>query len=239
MTTQKERVLLNVRRFKQRPSECGIAAASSIANYYDESVHYRDVSGMLKIREKKNGIWTSQQAKLLNDLGFTAVTIVTAEQDVVDFTWSKLSKDKIIERLRRKAAYYGRAKDTYTRDRVRHLADWLADEECNNSLIIDWDFARHIRRNLDAGRPVGAAIAWTRYWRKPKSGKDGINDDIKGETDDHAIVLRGYDASGVFVVDSHAQFYIGRLRKYKNGYYKIPWEKFLVNIPEGDLIIVR
>lgn len=235
---QKERVLLNVKRFKQLPSECAIASAASIANYYDDLVCYRDVRGMLSEKEKRGGLWTSQQAKLLNDLGFTDVTIITAERDVIDFTWSKLSKDKLIVRLRKKAAYCGRIRDTYERDRIKHLADWLADEEYNNRLIIDWDFAKHIRRNLDAGRPVGAAIAWTTYWRKSKSlGK--INDDIRGDPEDHAIVLRGYDSAGVFVVDSHTQFYNGRLKKYKNGYYKIPWEKFLVNIPEGDLIIVK
>ena len=47
------------------------------------------------------------------------------------------------------------------------------------------------------------------------------------------------DDEGVFVVDPHHELYRGRLKRYRNGYYKIPWEKFLVNIPQGDLIIIE
>lgn len=236
--TPKDRVLLPVRRFRQRPAECALAAAASMANYYDPSVRYRDVREMLKPREKKDGIFTSQQARLLNELGFPNVTVVTAEQGMVDFSWSKLSKTRKIERLRRKAAYYGRIRDTYSKNWVNDMVDWLSDEDCNNRLIIDWDFAKHIRKGLDAGRPVGATLSWTSFFRKSKS-RGRKDDDIKGEGEDHAIVLRGYDNDGVFVVDSHHQYYTGRLKRYQNGYYKIPWEKFLVNIPRGDLIIIR
>jgi len=118
------------------------------------------------------------------------------------------------------------------------MIDWLSDEECNNQLIIDWDFAKHIRRGLDSGRPVGASLSWTSFFKMPKD-RDGENDPIRGYPDDHAIVLRGYDKDGVFVVDPHYEVYRGRLKRYRNGYYKIPWDKFLVNIPQGDLIIIR
>jgi len=52
---------------------------------------------MLKPKEKKDGIWTSQQCRLLNQLGFTDVTIVTAEQAMVDFSWAKCHEQTLCE----------------------------------------------------------------------------------------------------------------------------------------------
>lgn len=220
-----KRVLLPVKRFTQRPSECAVAAASSLAHYYDPSVDYKSVRQL--ISNKQEGLWSSQQARLLNKLGFVSITIVTADLNMVDFSWSKLSKARKISRLRERAKKYGRRGDAASKEWVDDMVGWLSDEACDNRLVIDWDFAKHIRRGLDAGRPVGATISWNSFFRKA------------GSQEDHAIVLRGYDETGVFVVDSHVKYYRGRLKKFKNGYYKIPWEKFLVNIPNGDLIIIR
>jgi len=235
--TQKNRVLLNVRRFKQKPAECGIAAISSIANYYDSTLQYKQIRQLLKARDRASGTYTSQQARLLNQLGFTDVSIVTADLTLIDFSWKKLGKKRIINKLKDLASYYGRCKEPELKFYVSDMMEWLSDEECNNRLVIDYDFAKHIRKGLDAGRPVGAAIAWTSLFQRSK-GREGWNDDIRGVPDDHAIVLRGYDDEGVFVVDSHYECYKGKLKKYHNGYYKVTWEKFLVNIPRGDLIIV-
>jgi hypothetical protein len=51
--------------------------------------------------------------------------------------------------------------------------------------------------------------------------------DIKGEILEHAVVLRGYDDKGLFVVDSEEQ-----------RYYKLSWHDFLLNVSSGDLILV-
>lgn len=225
-----DRVLLNIKRFIQMPGECAIAAASSIANYYDPLVNYKEARNLVSANQRKNGLWTSQQARLLNKLGFTNVAIVTAEQEMVDFSWSKLSKHRQIKKLHEKSIHYKRRGDKFLSKWVVDMEEWLSDEECDNQLIIDWDFAKHIRRGLSANRPVGVSIAWTTFFRL------GKYDDIKGDDEDHAVVLRGYDQKGVFVVDSHN--YSSKFKKYKNGYYKVPWEKFLVNIPSGDLVIV-
>ena len=40
-----ERVLLNVKRWKQHPSECAIAAAATLASFYDKEVTYAQVEG--------------------------------------------------------------------------------------------------------------------------------------------------------------------------------------------------
>lgn len=231
-----DRVLLPVKRFKQVPSECAVAAVSSIANFFDRKVNYDSVREMLPKEERSEGLHTSQQGRLLNRLGFDSVTIVTADLSIIDFTWDRLSKSGLIKRLKKKRAYCKRHEEEnwyYVNDLIK----WLEDKRYDNNLVIDYDFKKHIKRQLNRGVPVGAAINWTSFFKFSKERKRQ-KDDIRGEHTDHAIVLRGYDDKGVFIVDSHHQYYKGKLAKFKSGRYKVSWSNFLVNIPAGDLILV-
>jgi len=234
-----DRVLLNVKRFKQQPSECALAVTASLARFFDENVDYESVRSMMKPSKRKKGLYTSQQGRLLNRLGFSKISIVTADLNLVDFGWTKYTKKSLIRRMKKLRAYYRRTKEHYLWEYVNDMVDWLEDPECDNNIIIDYDFKKYIKRQLDRGVPVGAAVSWTSLFKFSKgTGDRRRNGDIKGNPEDHAIVLRGYDAKGVFVVDSHHQYYKGRWAKYHRGYYKLPWEKFLVNIPGGDLILL-
>lgn len=234
------RVLLGgLTRYRQEPSECSIAAAACLANYFDRSVSYSHVRAMVTPRSRKSGLYSSQQARLLNSLGFGRVTIITADLSLVDFSWQGLKKETIIHKLSELATHYGRSRDRNSKLFVLDMVKWLKDDRYNNRLVIDNDFAKYIRKSLDHGYPVGIAVDWTSLFHYSKTHpKTGSNDDIRGESVEHAIVLRGYDRKGVYVVDSHHQSYRGRLKKYHNGHYKISWEQLLVNIPDGDVILV-
>lgn len=236
MSEKGKRVLLTVRRWKQRPAECAIASATALAYYFDESVTYHKVRNVVpkSLLRKNEGLYTSQQARLLNDLGFGRIAIVTSDPTLVDMSWQKLSKGKIIEKLRRKRAYCGRTSDTEGKSFVDDMISWLQYDGCDNNLIIDYNFPMYIRRHLDAGKPVGASYNWTKMFKFKKTGVD----EVRGEVEEHAVVIRGYDDQGVFIVDGHHQSYKGRLSKYHNGYYKMPWETYLVTAPDGDLILV-
>jgi hypothetical protein len=220
------------------PAECSIAATASLANFFDSDVDYKDVRQLVSKRKRSHGLYTSQQARLLNDLGFEAVTIVTADLNLIDFPWARLSKKGLIRRMKRLRAHYGRQKDKDSWDYVADMIKWLEDDNCENNLIIDYEFKKHIKKQLNRGIPVGAAVNWTSLFKFSKGDRRQKDGDIKGEGEDHSIVIRGYDEKGVFVVDSHYQHYTGKRAKYKRGYYKLPWDKFLVNIPAGDLILV-
>lgn len=228
------KIVLNVQRFKQKPSECGIAAVSSIAKFYDDDIDYKEVRKLLPHKNRDQGLYTSQQARLLNELGFYSVSIVTADQNLVDFSWSKLSQNQIIGKLKKVSSYYGKARRYDDQDYANNLIDWLEDKNYDNKIIIDNDYPKYIRRSINYGRPVGASINWTTAFHYSKGGGD-----IKGDEEHHAIVVRGYDEKGVFLVDSHHQKYRGRLKKYNNGYYKWSWNKFLTNIGQGDLILTH
>jgi len=231
--TQK-RVLLRVKRFKQRKNECAVAAASSLANYFNPEVEYEEARKLVSPRIRRNGIHTSQSGLLLNKLGFASVKILTADQSLIDFSWRNLSKTTLIKKLKRKRAYCGRARDRIQKAYVNGMIRWL-ESEPENELIIDWDFPKYIRRQLDFDRPVGISINWTTMFRYPKAkakGKSSGRGDISGDVEDHAIVLRGYDSDGVFVVDADDN-------NSSQGYYKLSWETLLINIPDGDLIWVE
>ncbi len=234
---EKKRVLLPVRRFRQKPAECAIAATAALANFYDGAVTYTKIRHLVSDKTKKTGLWSSQQGRLLNKLGFGKVTIVTAELSMIDYSWIDLSKEELIEKLQQLRAYYGRKRDSYSKRWVNDMIKWLSDETCDNQLKISQDFPFFIKRYLNNGRPVGASFNWTSLHKFIKGAKRPTSD-IGGDPEEHAVVIRGYDEKGIFIVDSHWQQYKGKRAKFKNGYYKVTWERFLVNAPYGDLILV-
>ncbi len=194
-------------------------------------------------KRSRRGLYTSQQARLLNELGFSRVSIVTSDLDLVDYSWRRLSKKRLVRKLKMMRDYYRRAKRSYIgyEKWVNDLVEWIEQTDCDNRLIIDNDFAKYIRQSLNRGHPVGASVNATSMFEMKKAPyrSNDQHPDIKGSCVEHAIVVRGCDDKGVFLVDSdRGYFKNGISRKYSSGFYKIPWEKFLVNMPAGDLVLV-
>lgn len=232
ITGMNARVLLPVRRWRQFPGECVVASVASVANYYDSDIQYGDVRKLVPRRIRQNGLDTIQQATLLNDLGFTKVSVVTADLSFFDFSWRSYSKPRLINKLLELRNYKRRARNLSEADFVSGLIEWLHMPDCDNRLIIDHNFPKYIRRSLQYGRPVCASVMLTRLLKSKKSPtRINSSPDITGLPDEHAVVLRGFDAAGVYVVDS--------LNRNNSGYYKMKWESFLVNSPAGDLILVQ
>jgi len=229
-----KRVLLNLKRYRQRPSECAIAAASTLAHYYDKTVTYNQARKLIAPSQRGQGLWTSQQARLLNMLGFGKVSIVTADLSLVDYSWKGLSKQKLVRNLQKLQAYYVKKEAKLSAQWVEDLIVWLDDPMCDNRIIISQNFPYYIRRDLGHKRPVGASFNWTSLHKFSQLKSNGG----LGEPEEHCVVIRGYDTSGIFVVDSHYAYYRGKRANMRKGYYKITWEKFLVNAPYGDLVLV-
>jgi hypothetical protein len=243
-----KKVLLSIKRFKQKEGECSVCAASSIANYYDKALSYKNVRQLIPIRRRKSGLYTSQQAQLLNDLGFEWLTLVTSDTDMVDYSWISLTKKQIIAKLKKVRTHVRRSighmaphasycmVQKSREECVTDLIEWLESQEYDNNLIIDNDFPKYIRRSLDKGHPVVVSVNVTSMFKLKKGGE--ADSDITGEQEEHSVVIRGYDDKGVFIVDSDHQYLKGDLARYKNGFYKVSWEKLLVNTPGCDLILV-
>jgi hypothetical protein len=156
----------------------------------------------------------------------------------VDWAWSKLKKSTVLDRLRKVYRVSRRRNDDENADRIKDMFEWLSAPDCDNRLVIDDDLPRHIRRTVRSGRPVGAYFNWTGVHRFSRAYKKKF-DDIRGEEELHSCVIRGFDEDNIHVVDSHSEKYTGKRAKLRKGYYKIPWNRYLVHSPEGGLVIVR
>lgn len=225
-----DRVLLKVKAFKTESSGCAIAATASLANYYDKSIDYSTVRKMTSRKDREDGLYTHQQGIMLNKLGFSKVSIVTADLDILDISWSELEKKTQISKLE-KAAKYWKKEDSENAEVLRGYVQWLNMSK-ENKLIIDSDFPKYIRRYLSNRRPVGASVTINSLFKIRKYH------DIKGSPDQHAVVLRGYNEKHVFVVDMNFQYVSRPAGKKPRGYYRLTWEKFLCNMPFGDLILI-
>jgi hypothetical protein len=225
---------LNVRRFKQLSGECAIAAAASVANFYNPEIEYDYVSNL--VANDGNGMYTPDTGTLLNRLGFQSVTIVTANIELLDFYWKSLRKDKLIEQLRKTIKYH---KDHRNKDSREEAASYIKflNRQPGNKVLIDRHFGHHIRESLDNGNPVLVDFNWNLFFEYPKWSDMRDVDPIKGDSEEHEVVINGYDKNGVHIVDSHHELYNGRLSKFRNGYYTMTWEELMTVMGSGDLLI--
>jgi hypothetical protein len=225
----RERVLLRLQRYRQMGSECALATAASIANYYDPSITYRQVRKMVSKRHKREGLHTPEQALLLNRLGFDQVSIVTFDLEIFDFSWNMLTREGMIRRLE-KAHKYLKRRSKDDADMAYQYIKWLRNDRWDNRVLIDNNLTKHIRRHLRRHQPVGASYNYTSFWKASKGSMAG-NRDIKGEILYHSVIIRGFDSKGLFIIDSD--------RRSLSGFYKVSWEDFLINVPSGDLLLVK
>ncbi len=223
--------ILRIKRFLQDPGLCTIAAAAEVCNFYDKTVTYEMVKEIAD--NDGSGLCTSELAILLNKLGFQKLTIVSSDITQLDFTWKDLSKKDMVAKLKESVR---KNKDKDYREVNRMYAEILSDETKDNNLVIDHSFGKYIRQSIDDGKPVLASFNWTMFfqWTKWNNGKD---DPINGDSEEHEVVICGYDEKGVRIVDSHHEMYKGKLKKFKNGRYRMSWETLMTVMGYGDLII--
>ncbi len=225
---------IKVNRFLQDPNCCAIAAITTIANYYNKDIDYRIAKSITRKKVlkdfKKEGLESGEMGLLLNYLGFNKVTIISSDVDFLDYSWRNFSKAKLIKKLREFCSV--------TRDRVRArcIMNWLSEKSFDNNLIIDYNFGDYIRAEIDSGRPVLVTFNWTIFFRYYKVTKK-MKDDIKGDYEEHAVVLYSYNKKGVKICDSHNQFYKYKLKKYQDGFYFMSWENLMTTMNFGDVYI--
>jgi hypothetical protein len=224
--------VLKVRRYLQKPGECSIAAAASVANFYDSRIDYAMASRLAA--NDGDGMYTPDIGRLLNRLGFTEVTIVSADLKQIDFKWKNFNKARLIEqfKLEKKCG-----KDIGVKELAGAYAKFLSDRDNENNLLIDFRFGDYIRESIRHGAPVLASYNWNMYFELPKWNIYGEVDPIRGDFEEHQVAIYGCDSKGVNVVDSHYEMYRGRLNKYRTGRYKMSWEQLMTVMGYGDLII--
>lgn len=225
---------LRVRRFKQDPNCCAVAAIATLANYYNNEINYEKTKELIKktINPDVDGLYTPEIAIFLNKIGFKSVKVITADIEQLDFAWKNISKNKLIEQLEGSLRKHIGEE---TREIFKLYIQFL--QSSKNEIIIDYKFGEHIRREIDLGRPVFASFNWNLMFEWPKMIKDNI-EPIRGYVEQHAVVIYGYTNKGVMICDGHHELYKGKLAKYQNGRYFVNWEKLHSVMGYGDLILV-
>ena len=94
---------LKVTHYLQDPCCCSIAASATAANYYNPDISYEFTKELAtkKISQKapEEGLESVQICKLLNNLGFYNVALVTSNLDLVDYEWQGFGRKKMIKIL--------------------------------------------------------------------------------------------------------------------------------------------
>jgi len=225
---------IKVTRFLQEPGYCATAASASCANYYNEDVDYEYAKGIAdKMAKASEGLDSPEIGILLNELGFYSVTIVSSDLSYLDYSWKDISRTKLIEELKE----YGKKRSNSDYAVAKLMAKFLDKKEYKNELVISHHFGRHIRSFLSKKKPVILSFNWTMMFEFGKSGDKKELDTHKGNQEYHAVVGAGYDKRGVWVVDSHHQYYKYKLKRYRKGIYKISWENLMTVMGQGDVIL--
>ncbi len=228
---------IKVTHFLQDPNLCAVAAVAVIANFYNPYIDYEYVKEIAykKISKKisDEGLDSPDICMLFNYLGFREVSLITSDLSCIDYTWCKYGKKKMKEVLKESISL---KKDKEEKILVKKLYKWYSLKGYHNNIKIDYDFGKSIRKHLKKRSPLILTFNWTMFFKFVKIGDSG-NDPINGETEEHAVVANGYDKNGVWIVDSHHNYYKYNRKKYRRGFYKISWENLLSVMGQGDVII--
>ena len=230
---------IKIKRFIQEPSHCVIAAISTVVNFYNPEIDYKFVKTIaLKevVDDTSFGCDSGEMGLLLNCVGFNDVKLVTSNVYIFDYKWARLKRKALVERLKESK---GKINKEY-RSTSNSLYKWLKRYEYNNEVIVDYNFGKYIRNFLDRQKPVIVSFNWNMFFKYPKFREkytSQIEDPIKGEIDEHAVVVYGYNKRGVYVCDSHHDYYKYKLKKYRKGFYFISWENLMSIIGMGDVFL--
>ena len=222
---KRNRTLLKVKRYSQISQECGIAAVSSVANFYNQDVEYHDVRQIVDPNSRSYGMYVPEQAILLNKLGYNKISIVTNDLEIFDYGWNRYSNKSVLGRLKKIRQHFYKYGDKDYSGLVGCYMRWLSMEGCYNRIRTDHDFAKYIRRYLRNGRPVIVMLNWNAMYKCSKAKSNNVI----GYSSSHSVVIRGYDSQDVFIADSDGY-------RSKNGYYKLNWSKFLPMVYELILV---
>ena len=228
---------LKVKHYLQDPCFCAVAACASAANFYNPEISYETTKALaLKKVSKKigdEGLESPEICRLLNLLGFYKVTYITSYLNLVDYQWMNYGRKTLLREFEKAAKV---KKDKSERNMCRATIKWLKDYTYDNRMIISYDFGKYIRQHLNRKKPVVLSFNWTMFQKFAKEGDFGP-DPYNGEEEEHAVVANGHDDKGVWIVDSHHQYYKYKRKKYRRGYYKMSWENLMTCMGQGDVIL--
>ncbi|TVQ01102.1 MAG: hypothetical protein EA359_14490 [Balneolaceae bacterium] len=205
---------------KNQPDDttCGPTCLHAVYEYYNDSIDLESVIEQV-IQLEEGGTLGAMLAVHALQKGFQA-TIYSYNLLLFDPTWKGKNRNEIISKLKEQAAFKKDIKlsiATNSYIRFLELGGKLRFEDLRSGII---------RRYLKKNRPVIAGLSATYLYQSAREyGPNLIDDDIRGESTGHFVVLHGYNAENreVYIADplkknpvSDGQFYKMKIERVIN-----------------------
>ena len=174
-------------------TDCARAVVAMVLNYYG----YRCTLTGLKRQLAKEGVinFLPAYGLFLIRKGF-GIELVTKNPEIINDNYGRLSTSRLTQELQTNRRYYGKEKA----DQISILVDFM---KSGGTLKVRIPAFRLIKREIDAGRPLGAAIA-----------RSVLYNDSFPRPIIHFVLIVGYDQGDLLVNDPHWSKAGGKARRY-------------------------
>lgn len=211
-------------QYQPTNTSCSPTALSMLLGFYDKDISVDEISAQVpQVKNDKGenfGTINQQMATWCKSLGFDVV-LYTADVQVIDQSWSKLSPTEVIERLEARKAGL----------KVPSLGDVWNTAYCQAYIeyiqsggelhIVNAITSRLLYELLENG-PVLPCLSFDTLYGKGRTSNDGEKetkpDDVNGKAWNHSVVIYGNDDKGNFLVAD-------------------PWEKPGLHVIEPDVMV--
>ncbi len=193
-------------QYQPTNTTCSPTALSMLLSYYDHDVSVDDISANVpQVKNEKGddfGTINQQMATWCKSLGFDVV-LYTADVQVIDQSWSKLSSMEVIERLEARK----------TGLKVPSLGDLWDTAYCQAYIefiqyggklrIVNAITSNLLYELLEKG-PVLPCLSFSTLYGKGRISNSGEKetkpDDVNGKAWNHSVIIYGNDEQGNFLV---------------------------------------
>jgi len=210
---------------RAQPDEvtCGPTCLHALYNYFGDEITLRQVIREVK-QLKHGGTLAVMMGNHALKRGY-AVTIYTYNLNVMDPTWAKLSRAKVIENLRRQMAF----KKKKRKLKVASLAYINFLKSGGKLLAAELD-EHLIKGYLKKSTPVIAGLSATYLYGTPREiPATNKYDSIRGEPVGHFAIINGYETetNRVYLADPMNP------NPLKSQYYSVTFDRLLNSIMLG------
>lgn len=208
-------VHLDIERIKQVPNECEPTCLKQIADFYGIDVSLDELISRISTDRFRWHNWDFNTARVARELGLESV-VYTRSAGIFDPTWVGLSGDELAEKLREEVDYLNTENYNGLPSNPEDAAAALRYVEGGGTIQFVPITSKLIRGVLDNRHPLLAGVNFNLMTgvSREKVLPDGswVKDDVKGNSYGHIVVLNGYDADNISVVDpwpySEASYFV-------------------------------
>lgn len=193
-------------QYQPTSTSCSPTALSIMLGYYDKNISVDEISEKVpQVHNEKGepfGTINQQMATWCLSLGFK-VKMYTFDCQVIDQSWAKLSKEKLLERLeaRKQGWEVPALGKLWTEAYIQSYIDFLKG---GGELHIQPGVTTKLLYSLLEKGPVLPLVSFSSLHGKGRSviknEEESVYDDVEGRALNHSIVIYGVDEEGNFLI---------------------------------------